>query len=133
MRSFSTGGIGKKGGSGVDFFKKSCNSQDRKADKIQKNVEMGRKKVISGYRDHHPGRNCAANAMECLPDPKAAKKKSKIAKKPKNPENPGFPYLPIKKCLRILKQAPCIFHLIPSMSTCSHSHSSKVSKSVSKS
>ena len=80
MRSFSTWGIGKKGGSRVDFFKNSCNLQNSKSKKYNKLAETGRKKVISGSRDHHPGRNCAANAMECLPDPQTAKKKIKNAK-----------------------------------------------------
>ena len=95
MRSFSTWGIGKKGGSGVDFFKKSCHLLHPKSKKYIKLGGTGRKKVISGSRDHHPGRNCVANAMECLPEAKTAKKKTKIQKIPKNHENPGFPYFPI--------------------------------------
>ena len=58
--------------------------------KYNKFAETGRKRVISGSRDHHPGRNCVANAMECLPDPKTAKKNQNLKNPEKKSKIPDF-------------------------------------------
>ena len=83
MRSFSTWGIGKKGGSWVDFFKKSCHLLHPKSKKIHKIGWNRSKKGHLGVSGPSSGSKlrCECNGM-----PPGGQNGQKKLKNPKNPE-----------------------------------------------